>query len=274
MSRLPPGHPFSTHEPDAADPLFITPERVSYLAVAALVLGLLSCVPGFGILAVLIGAFGILAISRADGRLSGRGMAVVGVVLGLLTTVVWIAVGVGAVSMFRFVRDDVMRPTAGFVADAQAKSFAKLKASLPAAAPEVVTDENLARFGDELANALGNPTPIPDRFDDMLRYFGEAQKFTDAMQRGGGGGSTSLQIPIRFDKGLALVTIHFDTQKLKDTKGAKGFAVFAARDVEVTAPDGTIIRLVPQKPLPPPSATTTQDAAPDSPPTPALPPPQ
>ncbi len=276
MSRFPANHPFSTPDPGSpADPesaMFITPERVSYLAVAALVLGLISCVPGAGILAVSIGSFAIFAIARAQGRLSGRGMAVAGIVLGLLTTVVWIAVGFGAVTGFRFIRDNVMRPTAAFVADAQAKDFGALKASLPAAPPEVVTDENLARFGDELRASLGAPVAVPDDFRAMMRYFGEAQTFADAMQRGSRGASNSLQIPIRFDKGLAVVTVHFDTNKIKSDPAAKGFAVFAAKDVEVAAPDGTVIRLVPPRPVPaspsaPPSPLPPAENQPATPPT-------
>lgn len=58
------------------------------LAVAALVLGVLAVVPGVGLAAVVCGH---LALRRlADGYAGGRGLAVAGLVLGYVLTVLWV----------------------------------------------------------------------------------------------------------------------------------------------------------------------------------------
>lgn len=73
-------------------PRYVPP--TSALAVASMVLGIL----GVSILALL---FGLIAIpDTSNGRLSGRGMAVTGIVLGALGCVGWVSLlaAIGSVS--------------------------------------------------------------------------------------------------------------------------------------------------------------------------------
>lgn len=60
-------------------------------AIAALVLGVLFCVPLGGVAAVVLGLLGIRDINRSGGALGGRVAAVIGIVLGLVQTLVTIA---------------------------------------------------------------------------------------------------------------------------------------------------------------------------------------
>ena len=51
------------------------------LAITALIMGILSCIPGVGLLAIL---FGLLGIGKAkDPRVGGKGLATAGLLLGL-----------------------------------------------------------------------------------------------------------------------------------------------------------------------------------------------
>jgi uncharacterized membrane protein YvbJ len=75
-------------------------ERTSGLAVASLVLGIVSF--GFNPLAVLAIIFGAVAMSqtRKNPNLRGRGMAVAGLVLGIVVTAVWIIIIIWLGSVF------------------------------------------------------------------------------------------------------------------------------------------------------------------------------
>ena len=68
------------------------PQRgTSGAAVASLILGILGCVPLItGLLAIVCGIIGVN--STRDGRRSGRGMAVAGIILGLISLIAWGAV--------------------------------------------------------------------------------------------------------------------------------------------------------------------------------------
>jgi hypothetical protein len=66
----------------AADPQFLP--RTSGLAVASLVLGILWLCGGGSLLATIFGAVALGQIARSNGRLTGKAMAVAGLVLGII----------------------------------------------------------------------------------------------------------------------------------------------------------------------------------------------
>ena len=69
-------------------------KRTSGAAVTSLVLGLLSCIPVVGLVAVICGILGI--VKTKDPRYTGRGLAIAGLLLGLVGLVGWgIAAGAG-----------------------------------------------------------------------------------------------------------------------------------------------------------------------------------
>ncbi len=67
-----------------------TKVRISYLALLSLVMGMAFYIPiASGGIAVVAGLYAINRIKRSEGRLLGRGMAVVGALLGLIHAVLW-----------------------------------------------------------------------------------------------------------------------------------------------------------------------------------------
>ena len=60
----------------------------SGLAITALVLGLLGCIPPLGIIALVLGIVAINQIDRPENRLTGRGIALAGAILGGINTIV------------------------------------------------------------------------------------------------------------------------------------------------------------------------------------------
>ena len=73
--------------------------RTAGIAVAALVFGLFAFIPmcglPLGLLAIGLGISAAERIKRSDGRLEGRGLAVAGIVLGVIGSVIWTLVCLG-----------------------------------------------------------------------------------------------------------------------------------------------------------------------------------
>src|SRR3954465_9932693 len=93
MSQYPPAPP---QYPPATPPPGYNPgqpqgQQSNGLAITALIMGILSCIPGVGLLAIL---FGLLGMGKAkDPRVGGKGLAMVGLLLGLLGTIGWAYAG-------------------------------------------------------------------------------------------------------------------------------------------------------------------------------------
>ena len=105
MSQLPPSppSPFPPQQPVGqpgapGGAYTMAPQRqTSGAAVASLICGILGCVPLLtGLLAVILGIVGLR--TTRDPRYTGRGMAIAGLILGLISLIAWgVIVGGGAV---------------------------------------------------------------------------------------------------------------------------------------------------------------------------------
>lgn len=63
--------------------------KTSGIAISSLILGILGlfCVPFAGVFSVVLGVFGLRQVKRSDGRVSGSGLAISGIVLGAANVV-------------------------------------------------------------------------------------------------------------------------------------------------------------------------------------------
>jgi len=94
------------------------------LAITALIMGILSCIPGVGLLAILFGALGLG--KAKDPRVGGKGLAIVGIVLGLLSIVAYAGVGYSVYWGFGKLKA-MAEPGAEFFKAVDAGDFVKAK---------------------------------------------------------------------------------------------------------------------------------------------------
>jgi hypothetical protein len=83
-------------------------KATSGYAVTALIMGILSVIPYLNlitfILAIIFGSLGIKAVNREPHRLQGKGMAIAGLVLGIVFGLLWVIV-IMAATVFVLVQD-------------------------------------------------------------------------------------------------------------------------------------------------------------------------
>jgi hypothetical protein len=78
-------------------------------AIASLVCGILGCVPFVTSLAAII--LGVVGIGGSRKTGSGKGMAIAGIILGILGILIWGGISVGGVWGYRFAKRTILAPT-------------------------------------------------------------------------------------------------------------------------------------------------------------------
>src|SRR5690606_30781566 len=136
-------NPYAQPGPQYADTAGPPDARTSVLAVLSFISGLaglvLCCIPVIGLLGVLFGVPALLSISMSRGRKRGTGLAVTGVVLGLL------GAGIGAALYFGISRGAAwMAQQAEVMAHVEAQDVQKVQAEFATAAQGEVTAERIA----------------------------------------------------------------------------------------------------------------------------------
>jgi len=150
------------------------PRRTSLSAVASVLCSIPCCfVPGMGILGIGLGAASLGFIKQSRGRLSGGPAAITGIFLGLLTSVIWGAIGLGASQAYAF-WTNTMRPEAeGFVQDASAGSLDAARARLSSDASKAVADERLTQWIEAVETRIGAVQGVSADLGLLFSTFGE-----------------------------------------------------------------------------------------------------
>ena len=242
MTRNPYAHPID--EPE--EQLVEAAPRVSIMALLSIVLSAICCIPGLGLLGSIFGGASLVAIRRSGGRLKGRGMAITGLVLGLVITIVWLG---GWVVFSRSV-GFALNSASTTMSAIEAGDWNTARAHIALADGSSVTDEQLASFRTRYQAAAGSFTSMPTGMIEFMKSFGALGSSAQQYQGPGGplsGRNNVIPIVATFDKGQFIIAAEINPTA---SQGGVRF-----QDLVVSLPDGTEIRLfLPPPPPAPPAA--------------------
>src|ERR1051326_5420777 len=202
MSRNPYAHPMEP-EPSLTDE---ARARVSGLAVSSLVFGILCCIPGSGLIAAILGGSGLIAISHSERRLSGRTMAFIGLVLGILGCAGWLAIGIGARREIAVIQTRLVDPSVATVQAPGNKDWAGARKLFAPSAG--ITDDQLKDFAARVEALFGPPLNSQSNIT-LEQILGD--KPTAAVEAAGDN-AVPLPVPIEFQNGKASVILVLKSQ--------------------------------------------------------------
>lgn len=225
------------------------PQRTSILAILALVFALPCFIPGVGFIASLLAVFALVGIASSKGRVGGTGLAIAALVLGLISTAFWGAIGYGAWQITNQFSSFATAPAANLLAAVEKGDNAAARAGVVDYTAVLLTDEQLASVKTQLNDKLGAYQSAPKGLIELFSSYGE---IAHLMKQPPQNAEPEIPIPLRFEKGAALVMIAIDPEKQpKDGKDLS--KLLPIRNLKIVTSDGTEIFLVDPKLLPKPS---------------------
>lgn len=180
------------------------PERTSVTAVLGFILSILGCcLMGLpALIGVPLCVFALVAIGRSNGRLGGRGLAVAGLVVGLISLIVYVSL---TVLTSTGLRSGVLEPVERMFVSIESGDFDAFRAEVGPPASDV-TDAEIIAFRAAYQDALGGFVSAPD---GMVGYLGGLFELGPIMQAAQGH-TSGPPVPVAFDAGGALVLIQMD----------------------------------------------------------------
>ncbi|MEO0482991.1 MAG: DUF4190 domain-containing protein [Planctomycetota bacterium] len=222
-----------------ADAYATGPERTSVMAILSLVFGIV-CVPFFGVLAVLLGILAFIGIGSSKGRVGGKGLAIGGILLGLLFTGLWIGVGLFGLQISRFYQSGAQRTQIIFEA-IEAGDYTAAAAEIGTRARNL-TPADFDAFRDRYREAYGAFVDAPSDWSTIAESWGDAtqqlQNNQGQAQIGGNSGNQGgLPLAVNFENGSTLVIYEFaGADSLSEAPDPS--------DLIIILPDATLISLM------------------------------
>jgi len=190
--------PYDQVGADAGVPM--EPRRTSILAILSLVLGLICCIPGLPELGVLTGILAVVLIGSSGGRVGGRGLAIAGIFVGLVSSALQVLVLLGmfqAAKQFA-VYGEIMEKLA---AGDQSGFVAEFDPSVQAD----ITTERFEAFASEVEAEWGTFDRPLDSLSDYVSAYMDGGDQWQAMQDLQNPQMGILPIPVRYANGTPVV---------------------------------------------------------------------
>jgi hypothetical protein len=227
--------------------LAIEPQRTSILAILSLICSLLCIIPGMGLLATILGISAAVGISGSRGRVGGMGLAIAGIVLGLLFSMLWVGAAIGAKQAFGFFQGNLIGPGGQVMSALDSGDLKGARALFTPDADARITDEELLAFRSAYQAELGLFKSVPQKPLELYAAYREVVQAFKPLQ----GKQNVFPIPGDFDKGIALIVFTMDPGAGRQSNPPNP-KVLPVTNIAVMTPAGKIIELVPSMLSPPP----------------------
>ena len=144
------------------------PERTSALAVLSLILSLVCCIPGLGILGAGLGVGAMIGIGGSRGRVGGKGLAIAGIIVGILVSVAWI----GGYVFFQATMGQILSRTGAIAEALDTGDYGSFRTMTLSPASEL-SDEDYDAFVAEYQSQLGSYDAVPESVFEWIGNFGD-----------------------------------------------------------------------------------------------------
>ncbi len=237
----------------ADDAMIPPPARTSILAITSLVLSLICFVPTLSVVAVLLGALSLIFILNSNGRLSGRGFAIGGIVLGLVVTAFQVALLIGASSLV----NAMLRSASAPYATLETGDVKQFRTYLNPAVSSTITDDQIQSFAASVKQAGGKVVPFNGNLitafsmirDVSNRFTPNVQnRLNSAQNQKATTGRDFFPLFVQFEKGSVIVLFEFDARSQPQSASSFTFSDFLRGNITnmgLVAPDGREIWLIP-----------------------------
>lgn len=231
----------------------LEPERVSILAILGLVFGLICFIPFLGLIGVICAIAGLIAINRSRGRLAGTGMAIAGLILGLLFTAIWGAIALGMIGFINMVEKGLVVPLNQAVTAVESENYASARGMLSPASQPLATDESFKLMREGYRGELGAFKSIPTGWELVQAYTGLGPQFQSMQNMQGVRGRNDLiPVPAIFEKGTALLLVSADPPGSNNQKSGQEFK-FEFKNITIILPSQKVVNLIDPAAMPPPA---------------------
>jgi len=199
--------------------------RTSVLAVSSLASSLVCCIPFLGVLSIVMGSASLLLIGKSNGRLTGRGAAIAGLIVGIMTTVIWGALGAGGLQSWTFYKKQIIPVAESTFSATQTNDVATVRSHLNATADAELTDEQIQEFMAVCNEEFGTIHSVSGDIETLWESFVDTMKRSQGNNRGGGGQFDEMIAPapvaIEASEGRYFVWLLFDADSLKGQQDRK-----------------------------------------------------
>lgn len=162
----------------------VSGSRTSVLAVSSLATSLLCCIPLLGVISIVLGASSLLLIGRSNGRLTGRGAAIAGLIVGIMTTVIWGAVGAGVLQAQRFYITQMVPPAETVFGSVATRDVTTLRTTLNPDAMNDLDDARIESFMAAYEREFGGYVSVATDWGTLVDSFVET--FSNTQNQGNG----------------------------------------------------------------------------------------
>jgi hypothetical protein len=163
--------------------------------------------------------------------------AVVGMALGVIVTVGWVALAVGAGSAYNFWQINITQPMSRLIEASYAGDVAAARAEMTVGAQGQISDEEIILFGQAMRAEFGEFQGMPSSFEETVRAIGEGfSRVGSNQQMSGGSSQDAVPMTLITDSGGIMVFGVFDP-------GGQPSQVFRYEDLFVLLPNGEALTL-------------------------------
>jgi hypothetical protein len=181
--------------------------RTSVMAVLSLVCSLICIVPGLALLGIILAIASLSSIGSSRGRLGGKGLAISGLVIGIIVLALQCAAYVGWKKLNSQFGSAFVGPVSAVMTSIEQKDYQKARTQMNSPGAAAITDAQFDTFRDAYQGKLGTYQSMPDSFMKWVQAIVAAGPL---MKSQGGTQPGLIPMPATFAKGTGIVWVLID----------------------------------------------------------------